>query len=1289
MKIKLRVITISVFFLTVFMVNQSYSQLADSPWPMFMHDARHTGRSQYIGPSQPNLAWERRVSDNKPIIGKNGIIYTYYYEDGILALRLDGTVADTGDVARLQVVTKDNAIYFKRDSSLYALNPNGSLKWKCWVGSGWGSNIVLDAQGDIFLANTDYLSSIDPGGILFWQVPLKPVSDRSWILCDPAIAEDGTVYVVDGDGLKAIRQDGTLKWTYRIWFSDEVRNSISIGNDGTIYLGQRPTFSSDPLLCALNPDGTKKWEVKKISDPDISYSQERGVRSPSAIGLDGTIYFGEKVWFPDHGFLYAVNPDGSIRWTYKAKKGFPGSPIVDAEGKVYAVSGVGDLYCFDSNGTILWQYNIYTPYGALINYSYPAIDSLGTLYVAAGDQYGVKLCVFFNINPAHTPDLSVIADSITFEPSSGAAVAGTEVKIRVPIKEIGGFQSAAFDVIFYADDFSHQIDSLRAYAPANFTTHIEGAWDTEDFTAKTYQIIIVVKNANPAESNISNNQAQTTYQLLPSIQERIDLAQAGDTVWVAPGTYYENLTLKKGVVVKSTHGPEQTIIDGRNKDSVIKAPHLDPTAVLDGFTITNGKAQTFGGGGVFIDRGGVTIQNNIIRGNDATEGGAIWMIGSFVESDPVIENNLIIDNHASFDGGAVYANNSWALFRNNTVVNNSSSFSDRAGGIHTVGYFSPTAGIVNCIIWGNGINLGGTAAGTYSCIQSSSSGTGNISTDPKFVDPANGDYRLQEGSPCIDTGDPASLRDPDGTRADMGWKYYDQSATIAQIKGRLTDATTGAPVSMAKIYLSGPRDDLVPPDVNGNYVFAVPADTGYSVSVYAPNHASAKQENVSGRIGEATEINFSLVPYPTEITLFPPTDFQCLYSNGKVHLNWQRPKEEHAFDDGFYEEAVGFLNQQGILAAGPFVPNVYPAKIEIIKVAFDGESAGDNIDLMVYLDPTGTAQEPSSSQLVYSRTNLTIEIGGGFQEINVKSEGITLNEGVFFIGIKQNNTRPMYLLLDHTAPDGNSFCDDDIDGTFDKLSSQDIHGALAIRAIVSIPTSGSQMSKLKISQNLLPNNEINQQIGIKMFGNENKNPGGLITKPIKNCENDLAFLKTRLESNVIINKPQTIYIYRSETTPLQITTVNKIATLSGSATSYDDMNLGNIQKYYYVVVAKYASGENLSSTEVSVDITTALDDHISQNIPKKYGLFQNIPNPFNPETIIQYQLPKKSKVRLEVYNIVGKLIKTLINKSQTAGYYTIRWNGNDKYGHPVASGVYLYKIMTEEFVQVRKMLLIR
>ena len=88
-----------------------------------------------------------------------------------------------------------------------------------------------------------------------------------------------------------------------------------------------------------------------------------------------------------------------------------------------------------------------------------------------------------------------------------------------------------------------------------------------------------------------------------------------------------------------------------------------------------------------------------------------------------------------------------------------------------------------------------------------------------------------------------------------------------------------------------------------------------------------------------------------------------------------------------------------------------------------------------------------------------------------------------------------------------------------------------------------------------------------------------------------------------------------------------------------------------------------------------------------YVLHQNYPNPFNPDTYISYHVPVATNVKLSVYNLQGKEIITLVNDQKLAGDYFIKWNGLGSDGNAVASGIYLYQIITDSFQQTKKMIL--
>ncbi|MCK4573237.1 MAG: T9SS type A sorting domain-containing protein, partial [candidate division Zixibacteria bacterium] len=85
----------------------------------------------------------------------------------------------------------------------------------------------------------------------------------------------------------------------------------------------------------------------------------------------------------------------------------------------------------------------------------------------------------------------------------------------------------------------------------------------------------------------------------------------------------------------------------------------------------------------------------------------------------------------------------------------------------------------------------------------------------------------------------------------------------------------------------------------------------------------------------------------------------------------------------------------------------------------------------------------------------------------------------------------------------------------------------------------------------------------------------------------------------------------------------------------------------------------------------------------------NYPNPFNPDTRIDFDLPQSSRVALAVFNVLGRKVKTLINEQMPAGTHTVVWDGREDNGNPVASGVYLYRLETGSSVFTRKMMLLK
>ena len=111
-----------------------------------------------------------------------------------------------------------------------------------------------------------------------------------------------------------------------------------------------------------------------------------------------------------------------------------------------------------------------------------------------------------------------------------------------------------------------------------------------------------------------------------------------------------------------------------------------------------------------------------------------------------------------------------------------------------------------------------------------------------------------------------------------------------------------------------------------------------------------------------------------------------------------------------------------------------------------------------------------------------------------------------------------------------------------------------------------------------------------------------------------------------------------------------------------------------------------------LDAVSVFDDaNVSVQTKNEYsigGIF-NYPNPFNPVTKLRYTIPKNSLVSIIIYDMLGRQVKTLVNQTQNAGYASVIWDATNDYGKPVSAGIYLYQIQASEYIQTKKMVLLK
>ena len=154
------------------------------------------------------------------------------------------------------------------------------------------------------------------------------------------------------------------------------------------------------------------------------------------------------------------------------------------------------------------------------------------------------------------------------------------------------------------------------------------------------------------------------------------------------------------------------------------------------------------------------------------------------------------------------------------------------------------------------------------------------------------------------------------------------------------------------------------------------------------------------------------------------------------------------------------------------------------------------------------------------------------------------------------------------------------------------------------------------------------------------------------------------------------------------------------------INEMDLQMYYWNSVSRNWEAvqsyvdrvANVVSIEMNQDGTYALfavatpvdvNDENGYILPYNFELSQNYPNPFNPITTVEYSLPRRSHVQIEIYNVLGQRVNTLVDRDESAGSYSVSWDGKTVNGQPVATGVYLYRFQAGDYVETKKMLLLK
>jgi hypothetical protein len=332
-----------IIFFTVFI--GSYNVRAESAWPQFLHDARNTARSEYTIPNKVKVKWKSNFAQagmsGLSISHDNETIYASSFDHYLYAIRSeDGLVlwkylTNHSLVGSPAVDTNGNIFIGSQDDFLYCIKQDGILNWKVQLDSDVISSPVISPNDCVLIATQTRLYSYSFGGTPQWSYEISTHST-------PAVSNEGMIYVAGQSDLYSLKADGSLNWTFDL--SETGFSSPSIADDGTIYCaGGHMATNGHYSITAVNPDGTLKWTYQLEGMPYLSCP---------GISPDGTVFIGSADYH-----VYAINPDGTLKWKYLTSGAMDHSPFaIDSNGAVITVNSTcaGKLYAINVDGSEKW-----------------------------------------------------------------------------------------------------------------------------------------------------------------------------------------------------------------------------------------------------------------------------------------------------------------------------------------------------------------------------------------------------------------------------------------------------------------------------------------------------------------------------------------------------------------------------------------------------------------------------------------------------------------------------------------------------------------------------------------------------------------------------------------------------------------------------------------------------------------------------------------------------------------------------------------------------------------------
>ncbi|MBN2030768.1 PQQ-binding-like beta-propeller repeat protein [bacterium] len=335
-----------------------------------------------------------------PAIGSDGTIYvgTGRYlgttSGSLYAIYPGGTLewkVDLENNVTTAVIGDDGTIYVMDCRNvLYAFDPSSGLKWRY---EDWENDDFTEVgQRNVAIGHDQTLYAY----VAFDLYAIYPNGQRKWVFdpgtggtpcgTSPVVGSDSTIYVILGDDiLYAVNPDGSQKWKFYLENYDEhCYTSLTLDADDVIYFGTENRDGG--YVYAVYPTGILKWRVFAGS--------LRPVRASPSIGADGTVYVATQACsHRQPAEVLSISPEGIINWRYPLESvhftpdDAYATPAVGADGLIYAAAETGFVYALNPNGTLNWKQDLHCG----INWSSPTLLDNGMLYIGGLTNEGGSL----------------------------------------------------------------------------------------------------------------------------------------------------------------------------------------------------------------------------------------------------------------------------------------------------------------------------------------------------------------------------------------------------------------------------------------------------------------------------------------------------------------------------------------------------------------------------------------------------------------------------------------------------------------------------------------------------------------------------------------------------------------------------------------------------------------------------------------------------------------------------------------------------------------------------------